>query len=119
MSQRVFTGVGVVGVLLVGISLLMGLASPLGNVRSYEVTCATSATKISDGAPTSIVNFWNNSATPAFIGGSDVTSTTKGTPFCTDTATCQSAGMAIEVSSAGIFCLSTGGAVVLDVLAGR
>jgi len=103
----------------IGVALLalMGLSTPIGGVRTFTVTCLTVATNIADLNQMAAFQAWNNTATPAFIGGADVTATTKGWPICTDTAACPSASISLD--GAGAKCLSTGGAVTLLVIAGR
>jgi len=95
----------------------MGLSNPLGNLRTYTVTCLTTATSIRGSQAMSSAMIWNNSATPIFMGGADVDNSTKGMPFCTDGSACVSSSATLDVN--GAFCLSTGGAATLLVMAGR
>lgn len=96
----------------------LGLSTPLGGGHTFQVTCATTATRIADPTSTGISSFlaWNNSATAAFIGGSDVNATTLGLPICT-TNSCFSSSFSID--GGGMYCMSVGGAVVLTVVAGK
>ncbi len=98
--------------------VLTGLAAPLRGVRTFQVTCAASATRITDSlGDISAFTVFNISATPAFIGGSDVNATTKGMPVCNDSAVCY--GTTFGIDGGGAYCMSSGGAVVLTVTAGR
>lgn len=107
----------VIGGAVVSVLALTGLSNPVGGIRTFTVTCLTTATAITDGKGVSAFRAFNNTATPAFVGGTDVTSTTKGFPLCTDTATCPSS--TLPVDGGGAYCLSTGGAVTLLVIAGK
>lgn len=102
--------------LAVPLLLLMGLSTSLGRVRAYQVACTTTATAISDGHSQSSGLIWNNSATPVFLGGSDVNATTEGFPICTDTATCLRADMPIDAKY--LYCRVSSGTVAVKVLAG-
>ena len=103
--------------IIIPIGLLMGLAAPLRGIRTFQVTCGASATRISDSkGDISAFTVLNATATEAYIGGSDVNSTTKGMPICT-AATCYDSKFSIDGGAA--YCLSVGGAVVLTVTAGR
>lgn len=102
--------------LAVPVLLLLGLSTSLGNMRSHEVACATTATAVTDGYGASSMLLWNNSTTPVYLGASDVNTTTKGFPICTDTATCLRADMPIDGKY--LYCIVTTGTVTLDILAG-
>ncbi len=98
----------------------MGLAAPLRGLRTFTVTCLTSATRISDGlGDISAFTVFNGSATPAFIGGSDVDNSTKGMPVCTSAVAGACYDNKFPVDGGGAYCLSTGGAVTLLVTAAR
>jgi len=107
-------------ILLVAIAafalLAMGLGSSLGRIRTHTVTCATTATAIADGHNASSMLIWNNTATPVYLGGSDVDTTTAGFPICTDTATCLRADMPIDAKY--LYCRVSSGTVAVKVLAG-
>jgi len=101
-----------IGGLLAGIIVLAqqqasAQAAPLGRIRTFNVTCTTSATPIKppDGLTSiSAWSVWQNSATPVYIGGSDVTNgTTKGWPICTDTAVCPASTISFDANAVG-FC---------------
>ena len=108
----------VLAVALVAVLVLTGLSKPVRNLVTYQVTCATTATSLrgAQGA-LSALTLWNNTTTPAFIGGSDVNSTTTGMPICTDTAACYDSKFPVDGGDG--YCLSVGGAVVLTITAGR
>lgn len=94
-----------------------GVPGPLSGLRAFRVGCTTAATPIADGAPYHSLTMWNNSATPVYLGASNVTaSTTNGYPICTDTATCPRADMPADVRHG--FCRVTAGTVYLVILAG-
>lgn len=94
---------------------LMGLSNPIRGLKTFQVTCATTATAI---APNTVNAFtvWNGTATAAFVGGSDVNATTKGMPICTSTS-CYADKFPVDAD--GGYCMSVGGAVVLTVTTGR
>lgn len=89
----------------------------LGKVRSYQVSCATTAggTDLSDGSPISSIFVFINSATPVYIGGTDVDST-HGMPVCTAAASCAASSLSLDVKEAR--CLSSSGTVTATVIAG-
>jgi hypothetical protein len=93
------------------------LSTPLGKVRAYEVACATTAggTSLGDGEAFSSLYVWINSATPVYIGGTNVDAT-HGMPFCTASASCPSAVLSMDAKLAR--CLSSSGTVTAIVLAG-
>lgn len=96
------------------------LADSLGFYRSYQISCTTSALAM---CRTGYCNFqafkfWVNSATPVFVGGSDVDTSTKGMPYCTDGANCVASSEPVDGSPGSLFCRS-GGAVTVTVFAGR
>lgn len=99
----------------------LALADSLSILRAYQVSCATTATAIapSDGIKSQHAwSVWNNSATPVYVGGSDVTTTTKGWPICTDTASCPSSTLSVDAVTSG-FCRVGSGTVTLTVISGR
>ncbi|MCC7173491.1 MAG: hypothetical protein IT459_23810 [Planctomycetes bacterium] len=96
--------------------LAMGLGTSLAKIRTHTVTCGTTATAITDGTGASSMLIWNNSATPVYLGGSDVNTTTEGFPICTDTANCLRADMPIDAKY--LYCRVSAGTVTVRVLAG-
>lgn len=94
-----------------------GVPGPLSGLRAFTVSCGTSATPISDSVPYHSLYLWNNSATPIYLGASNVTaSTTNGMPICTDTASCPRADLPADARHG--FCRVGSGTVSLVVLAG-
>ena len=89
------------------------LADPLGRIRSYQITCDTTARKLaptSGYVPTSAFKFKNGSAT-IFLGGSDVNGTTAGYSYAA------SAEDAIDAAPGVVWCYSATSSVV-TVIAG-
>ena len=93
-----------------------GTPGPLVNVRAFTESCGTTATVISDDNPIASGLIWNNSATPVYLGGSDVATTATGFPICTDTALCLRADMPIDARR--VWCIVAAGSVNVLVLAG-
>ncbi len=94
------------------------LANPLRGLRTFQITCATTATRVTDNlGDMSAFTVFNGTATAAFLGGSDVNATTKGMPICTTASTCYADKFPVD--GGGMYCMSVGGAVVLTVMAGR
>ena len=96
------------------------LSTPLAQLRGYEIGCIATAGGISLGKAgdlkaVSSMMVWVNSATPVYIGGTDVTST-KGMPICTNTALCPASSISIDAK--GATCLSSSGTVTASVLVG-
>lgn len=113
---------GVFGVSYVAILAQAGkvealLGSPLGKIRAYQVSCTTAAggVSLSDGQTISSALIWINSATPVYVGGGDIDST-HGVPLCTNSASCLSSSLAMDVKEAR--CLSSSGTVTATVMAG-
>lgn len=121
-----YLGGGLIGLFVVGLYLAFpaepadAYDTPLAKVHAYQLGCVASAGGISLKKSTDLQNYshltvWNNSATPVYIGGSDITSTL-GLPICTDTAACPAAS--ISMDAAGAYCLSSSGTKTVVVLAG-
>lgn len=83
------------------------LSDPLGSVRVFQFTCTTSAQVIkpsSNPKGAKSLRLWNNSATPVYLGGADVTNgLTNGWPICTNTAACEQASFPID-SNPVVYC---------------
>lgn len=104
------------------------LADPiLGGFRVYTVSCdGTTKTLAPSDAVTapnkkrSFVSFrwWVNSATPVFIGDSDVATTSTGMPYCTDTASCVLATDTADGNPANLHCKTGGSSVNVLVFGG-
>jgi hypothetical protein len=96
------------------------LADSLGFYRSYQVSCTSSAAKMCRTGYCSFqaFKFWVNSSTPVYMGGSDVDTSTKGMPYCTDSANCVQAMESVDGSPSSMSCVS-GGTVTVTVIAGR
>ena len=106
-----------VAVLALGLPLLLlGLSTSLGNMRAHQVACGDTATPVTDGYPASSMLLWNNSATPVYLGASNVNTSTRGFPICTDTASCLRADMPLDGKY--LYCIVGAGSVTLTVLAG-
>lgn len=95
---------------------LAGLSSSLGNMRAHQVACGTTATAVTDGYAASSMLLWNNSTTPVYLGASNVNTTTRGFPICTDTAACLRADMPLDGKY--LYCIVGAGSVTLTILAG-
>lgn len=96
------------------------LSDPLGTFRSFEKSCGTTAAPLCSGANCKIKagKFWVNSATPVYMGGSDVNTGTLGMPYCTDTATCVAASEPIDGNLNGLWC-KAGSSVTVDIIVGN
>lgn len=93
-----------------------GVPGPLGGLRAFTVTCATTATAVTDGTPYLSGLLWNNSATPVYLGAANVNTTTLGFPICTDTAVCLRPDMPADARHS--YCRVASGTVAIKVLAG-
>ena len=96
------------------------LSDSLGLYRSYQVSCTSTPGKMCRTGYCSFqaFKFWVNSATPVFMGGSDVDTSTKGMPYCTAGASCLQSFDSIDGVPANMFC-DSGGTVTVTVIAGR
>lgn len=95
------------------------LSDPLAYVRTFTFSCTTSAARIVPSTSVrtqKAMRVWNNSTTPIYLGGSDVDTSTKGWPICTDTANCEQASFPID-SQAVVYCVA-GSTVSLKVITG-
>jgi hypothetical protein len=93
------------------------LADPLAYVRTYTFSCTTGAARIvpsSNIRTQRAMRVWNSSATPIYLGGSDVNTSTTGWPICTDTALCEQASFPVD-SQAVVYCVA-GSTVSLKVV---
>lgn len=97
------------------------LSDPFSQVRVFQVSCGTTATLIRPSdAPRSkrALRVWNNSTTPIYLGGSDVTGgLTKGWPVCTDTSACEQASFPLDASG-DVYCRTASGSVTTQVFFG-
>lgn len=130
-------GLAAIGLLAVIIAapMLMALSGPVRSFSNPNVACgprldggvnpATDAgfldggTEIDQISAESMlsVKLENNSTTPVYLGGSSVQPGTNVVAICTDTATCQSAGISIDTQNGALYCTSET-AVTLRALAG-
>lgn len=110
----------IVTVLMIYSDKSNALADPVGTVRVFQKSCGTTAAPLCAGQNCSYqtAKFWVNSATPVFIGGSDVDTSTKGMPYCTDTASCISAGDSADAVLPALWC-KAGSSVTVTVLVGK
>ena len=92
------------------------LAKALGEIKTATVTCATSATEIvpTDRKKNSMMLI-NTTATAAYVGGSNVDGSTAGTTGIDVCDGC-SAGKTLSVDASRAWCVSSGGAVVLEIV---
>jgi len=102
------------------VSPVQALSDPVSGIRVFQFSCGTTAAKI---LPTSgtrsakAMRVWNNSTTPVYLGGSDVSSSTAtGWPICTDTAACEQAAFPVD-SVANVYC-KAGSSVTVSVMFG-
>lgn len=105
-----------IALIVVACVAMMGLATPIGDLKTFTRTCDTTATKIIGTAASAYV-VGNLTTTPIYVGNADVNSTTRGWPVCSDTAVCFSTTLSIDASSG--YCLSTGGTATLLVMSGK
>lgn len=87
------------------------------HVKSFEVTCGTSATPIEAGVDAGHTSFvcGQLSSAEIFIGGSDVNTSTAGFPICSNAATCLT--KTIELSANNAYCVVASGSETLDCIA--
>lgn len=97
------------------------LPEPLGTIQSFAQTATTTATRV---APTTWVRtpmksckIGNPSATPIYLGGSDLTSA-NGFPVCTDTAVCASAVFPVDVLGGELYVLTSSGTQAFRAICG-
>lgn len=106
----------IVAAIFLSLLVLTGLSTSLGNMRAHQVLCTTDPTAVTDGYNASSMLLWNNSTTPVYLGASNVNTTTRGFPICTDTATCLRADMPIDGKY--LYCIVGSGSQTITVLAG-
>ena len=95
------------------------LARPLGELKTATVTCGTSATEIVGADPLkNSFTVINTTATAAYVGGSDVDGSTAGQTGMDVCDGC-TAGKSFAVDARRGWCMSSGGAVVLEVVYAR
>lgn len=108
---------GVVLAVLMGLGFAGGakaLADPLGRIRSYEITCDTTARRLSPTSgyvPTSAFKM-TVGATQIFVGGSDVNATTAGFPYAA------SSSESFDVTPGVVWCRTSAGSSVVEIIAG-
>jgi hypothetical protein len=113
--------------ILLVIAIIVAMAIPaladpvLGSFKVYQVTCNGTAAKMGpSNYSKQIVSFrwWVNSATPVFVGGSDVNTTDKGFPYCTDTASCALATDTADGPPSELWCRTAGSSVIVTIFGG-
>ena len=98
----------------------VALSSPLGLVQSFAQTATTTATRV---APTAWVRqmksckIGNPSATPIYLGGSDLTAA-NGFPVCNDTAACSSASLPADILGGEIWVITSSGTQAFRTICG-
>lgn len=89
----------------------------IAKVKAYEISCTTTARNMAavatapDQTPGNTILF-KNGATEIFIGGSDVTATTKGYPVAA------SAEKGMDVKPGSLYCITAAGSSTVEVFAG-
>lgn len=127
MKKSVF---GFLAIVALAVGLVMAttmkpavaLADPLTKVAAYQISCGTSATRLAPSTYPMDYNafkFWVNSATTVYFGGSDVDTSTKGMPYCTNTTNCLAAFDSIDGYAREVYCRVAAGSVTVTVLAGK
>lgn len=99
----------------------LALSGPLGLVQSFAQTATTTAARVAPTAwlrtPMKSCLIGNASATPIYLGGSDVTSA-NGFPICTDTAVCTRSEINPDVLGGEVYVLTASGTQAFRVLCG-
>lgn len=96
------------------------LSNPLGRIQSFAFTASTTAAKVSPSAWVAGMKscmIANVSATPVYVGGSDVT-TSNGFPICTDTAVCSRADINPDVLGGELWAVVSSGTVATRAICG-
>lgn len=122
MKKFIFATMFALGSVYLFTSPVVALADPLGKFRTYQITCTGTAARMiptDDPRTFQAFKFWVNNATEVYMGGSDVTTTTKGLPYCTTAANCVAAYDSVDGNPAEFYCRTAGGSITVTVLAGR
>ncbi len=108
----------VLGVVLVGAALLSGLGGSLRSAKSFQVTCATTATAVMGGDGYQSIWCDNNSAVSVFVGGADVAASAN---ICisTDTAACPRRDLPADYAHGALYCRVASGTQAISCLAGK
>lgn len=101
--------------LIPAVLLMLGLAQPLASPKSEHPNCTTTKAVLLQGYSNKAIIVANLTATPVYLGGSDVT-TANGFAVCTDTALCASSSLSFD--GYGLYCVA-GSTVAIQVLGGR
>ena len=94
------------------------LSGSLSEAQDWTVSCATTATAVRQaGISANSFNCYNSGSTSVFLGGDDVDTT--GYCISSDTATCDSTRIPIDMRVGALFCRVASGTVTLKCLGGR
>ena len=101
------------------VSLVLLGATPYSEVKSFEVVCTTTPTRLMVAGVTGYdeVKCQNPSATALYFGGSEV-ETGSGFPVCTDTRQCSSAQIDLD-ANLSLYCVTGLGNLRIRCITGR
>lgn len=108
----------VLAVVCLGAFLSLGLGGSLSSAKSFQVTCATTATAIMGGEGYQSIWCDNNSTTSVFVGGADVASSNN---IClsTNTSNCPRRDLPADYAHGALYCRVAAGTQAISCLAGK
>lgn len=114
-NKRIVLGMFVLGIAMLPLMGAKYTLNRTGNsVKSFTISCGTSATLIDAGAPYTSVQCTQLDVVQVYMGGADVSSS-NGYPVCSDRSLC---GTSTEVISANnAYCVVSTGTEVINCLA--
>jgi hypothetical protein len=116
--KAVLLTIGIVaGLFVLAQDKVNALASPSGVVFSFPITCAATATKISNGTPYNTLRCYNASTTPVYLDGSDSIATTTGYEIST-AATAADTALSMDVTNPA-YCIVAAGTQIIRCIGGQ
>ncbi len=116
--KAVLLTVGIVaGLFVLAQDKVNALANPSGTVFSFPITCAATATKISNGTPYNTLRCYNASSTPVFLGGASTVTTASGYEIST-AATAADKALSMDVTNPA-YCIVTAGTQAIRCIGGQ
>ncbi len=107
--------IGAAGMLTAAIAAYAG--TPFKSVKSFEITCANTATIINNGdGGYNSVRCQNTSSTEVYLGGSAVT-TAQGYPVCSGSG-CADSALTVDASMVN-YCIVASGTQAIRCIAGK
>lgn len=108
-------------VICLGAFASLGLGGSLHTAKSFQVTCATTATAITATDVDGFASVYcdNNSSTSVYLGGSDVGNSSTNICISTSSASCPRRDLPADYTIGALYCRVASGTQAIQCLAGK